>query len=105
MTVTLASFSQPPLVTQPWTPPRLTATQLQAATAGTFAAGPATAAVITAIGDAWAFIDDMNAKLAAQGSLSDSDSRSLADRTAALPGLHQQLGLYPVGSQTPAQQP
>jgi hypothetical protein len=77
LTITLESYSQPPLVTLPWSPPRLTVAQLQAAVAGTFAAG----------------------------SLSDDDAKSLAARTAALPGLHQQLGLYPVGSQTPAQQP
>jgi hypothetical protein len=105
MTVTVASFTQPPLVPLPWTPPRLTTAQLQAAVAGTFAAGPMTAAIITAIGDTWAFLDNLNAKMAAQGALNDSDAKSLAVRTAALPNLHQQIGLFPVGSQTPAQQP
>ncbi len=78
------------------TVPRLTRAQLEAAVAGHFAAGPATADVIATLCHLGAALDGLDAKRDPDGALSAADALSFETYAERIPPLLRRLGIYPV---------
>jgi hypothetical protein len=98
MTVIVAHYGaagRPP-VGLPWQPPYLTRQNLEDATRGHIAAGPATGDIINDILVKQEIVAAINARLAAAGSLTTTDGFNLISYSAALQQQFQQIGLYPV---------
>ena len=98
MTTPLTYHHNRPPVQPPYTPPRMSRAELEAATAGCLAAGPHTAEVIESITLKYAAIACIEARRDADGRLSDQDAADHMAHGAALPRLFRELGLYPASS-------